>query len=402
MSLLGRVEGVALASLLAFGCVSSHEQDASVADAAVAVDADAGMPAVPRCWPVSASGDDAHELVLSPAITSASVFFLMDVTASMGEEVAALQTALPETIIPGIFAAIPDVELSVGELADFPIAPYGETGDVVLLMRQTAAADVSAAQAAVAALQLRNGLDRPESLVEALYLSITGEGLGELVAPAACPTGRFGHPCFREGDVPIFVVFTDAPSHEGPGGRHAYAGIVPAPHAYADAIAALEVDGARVVGLYSGDDGEGRDDLVALANATAATRDDGSPLVFDVGSRGQLLSGAVVDAIADLVSDAPLRVSLSVEDVDGDGDDASAWFTTTRLESVAPSEHLLAMAGRVAEVRPNASMSYALSIAPPSTLPDAPQRVRIVLREQAGSEVASAEVELRDAALGCP
>jgi hypothetical protein len=97
---------------------------------------------------------------------------------------------------------------------------------------------------------LRTGGDIPEALVPSLYAAISGRGLVAAANPVAsgwwatarstwttswaatplaadkvaggCPAGRTGYPCFRNQTTPIFVVFTDAPSHNGPGGQFGY------------------------------------------------------------------------------------------------------------------------------------------------------------------------------------
>jgi len=69
----------------------------------------------------------------------------------------------------------------------------------------------------VNALPSNGGADGPESQVESLYQIATGEGLGSWV-PAYAGPDCVGAPCFREGALPIIVMFTDAPMHNGPPG----------------------------------------------------------------------------------------------------------------------------------------------------------------------------------------
>src|SRR5690606_16624524 len=131
--------------------------------------------------------------------------------------------------------------------------------------------ELNRVQAAVDSLELGNGLDRPESQVEALYQVATGEGIGSYVPPSfGCPTGGFGYPCFRVDALPVVLLFTDAPFHAGPGGSNAYTcSISPPPHSYAQAVAALDALSIRVIGLYSGG-GEGLGDVNAIAVDTNA------------------------------------------------------------------------------------------------------------------------------------
>lgn len=94
---------------------------------------------------------------------------------------------------------------------------------------------------------LRTGGDIPESLVPALYAASSGAGflrsgtstfwvpdrsvwttswaatpLAPDLVVGGCPAGRSGYPCWRPQTTPIFVVMTDAPSHNGPGGQYGY------------------------------------------------------------------------------------------------------------------------------------------------------------------------------------
>jgi hypothetical protein len=97
----------------------------------------------------------------------------------------------------------------------------------------------------------RGGGDVPESLTSALYAAATGFALtrgatpdwnvprvnwitpwpndptsiskyGAHEAAGGCPQGRTGYPCWRPRTTPLFIVMTDAPSHNGPGGQYAY------------------------------------------------------------------------------------------------------------------------------------------------------------------------------------
>ena len=69
-----------------------------------------------------------------------------------------------------------------------------------------------------------------------------------------CLDTGYGAACFREAALPIIVHFSDICSHNGPPGDTGcddYVGITPAPHTWADAIAALNSRGAKYVGINS-------------------------------------------------------------------------------------------------------------------------------------------------------
>lgn len=174
---------------------------------------------------------------ITAQVRTADVYFLMDTTGSMGGEISNLQSDLtsgrflPRTdcdgdgstepvnggIIGAIRCTIPDAWFGVGRLDDYPVAPYGGHGDVVYENLQDITSDISAAQAAVNRLSLHWGNDNPESHTQALWAVATGGSLEPFIpARGTCPTeGAWGYPCFRPGTIPIVVLFTDAPMHEG-------------------------------------------------------------------------------------------------------------------------------------------------------------------------------------------
>lgn len=167
-------------------------------------------------------------LVFDIQVTTADVYFLMDTTGSMGGEINNLRASLASgTFLPGcgggvigaIRCTIPDAWFGVGFHDDYPISPYGgaSSGDLVYRNTLDITTSVSAAQTAVNALRTHWGNDWAEGQSQALYAVASGNGLGPyLPARTGCPAGRWGYPCFRDGTIPIVVLFTDAPFHNGP------------------------------------------------------------------------------------------------------------------------------------------------------------------------------------------
>jgi hypothetical protein len=262
-----------------------------------------------------------EELVLSyeARISAADIMFLVDTTGSMSGEIHQIQSTLRSTIIPGLTAAIGDVELSVGAFDDFDVGSYGSSGDTPFRLLQANTSDASRADSAVAMLSASGGGDGPESQVEALYQAATGAGIGSFVpAAASCPSGGRGYPCFRPDATPIILLFTDAQFHNGPGGAHAYSGISPSPARYEETVTALQDIGAKVLGLNSGGS-SGRHHLEAIARDTGAVRSDGTEVVFNIGSSGGSLDSSVISAVESLVDDVPIDVDVVIEDVGGSG-----------------------------------------------------------------------------------
>ena len=194
--------------------------------------------------------------------------------------------------------------------------------------------DILSVQGAMNGLLLQDGRDQPESHVEALYQTATGEGLEEWIEPSlGCPMGGFGYPCFREDALPVVLLFTDAPFHNGPGGRSPYA-LSPAPHDYDDAREALVDRGIKTIGFYSGPRSSGdRFDLEELARDTGTT-DGGSPLVFNIGTDGTGLGTDLIEAIKVFASTLIFDIDAQARDTDlTDGFDA-----TTFVDSIVPVE----------------------------------------------------------------
>ncbi len=222
-------------------------------------------------------------------VSTADVYFLVDVTGSMGDEIEQIRESLREVLIPGIAAEIDNVHFAVGYYADFPAGDYGAPTDEVFGLMAPSTDNAAVVQDAVNRLALQSGGDGPESTTEALYLSAAGSALGRYVPSRRCADPRsVGYP-----------FFTDAPFHNGPFGANPYdserLGVTA--HTYNEAVTALRGIGGKVLGLYSGGgDPEGLSHLQALARDTGAVRPDGSPIVFDIGFDGRALGAAVVEA----------------------------------------------------------------------------------------------------------
>ena len=306
------------------------------------------------------------------SISIADVFFLVDMTGSMRQERSNLIQGLVGTIIPGIEAAIPDVQFGVGGMDDYPYrspsgTTYGASSDLPFyLLREigsptadfggwsvsaspTACHDAIGTIAgapngqpdileAVIGLPCHSGSDAPESYVPALYATATGMGLtwptGSIPAKT-CPMvldeegTRRGYPCFRPGALPIVLLFGDDDFHNGPGGSEPYSFGGPS---YVETVAALNGIGARVIGINSGSDIE---DYRAVARDTGTVDAAGNPVVFSISGDGSGLSTAVVDAVVDVVGGTPQDVSTRTANVAGNPDD----FDGTRfIQSIVPLE----------------------------------------------------------------
>jgi hypothetical protein len=284
--------------------------------------------------------DPRRTFAFATDIRRADVYFLIDTTGSMGSPIANVQSSLTR-ISTELSARIDDLQMGVGHFEDFPNEPdcgffdfdcisgsaYGAAGDVAYANLQDITDSVSAVQTALNSLELGNGADGPESQIEALYQTATGEGgswtfdsgASHSIPPRTCPTipdevgTRRGYPCFRPGALPIIVLVSDVTFHNGPASGNGYAGIAPPPHSSAHATDAVAALGARVVGVAIG--GGGRNDQEALARASGTVDGTGRPLVYD--SAGGEVSDAIIEGITTLVGGTPQDVTTATENVAG-------------------------------------------------------------------------------------
>ncbi len=306
-------------------------------------------------------------------ISVADVFFLVDMTGSMRSERTNLINGLVGTIIPGIEAAIPDVQFGAGGFDDFPTARYGRSPDLPFYLLRTigppeqdlggwsiaagpttcpsngATNDIGMISGApngtadileaVQGLPCHGGSDGPEAYVPALHATATGMGLtwpGGSVPDQSCPSipdeagVRRGYPCFRPGALPIILLIGDSNFHNGPGGSNAYSFSAPT---YDATVAALTGIGARVIGVFSG--GGSSPDFTRLSTDTGTVDGSGAPLFFPISSDGSGLSSTVVDAVAQLVGGTPQDVNTRTENVPGNPDEFDA---TLFIKAIVPYE----------------------------------------------------------------
>ncbi len=304
----------------------------------------------------------------------ADVVFLIDVTASMQDEIERIRDQLRDKLAPAIREQIEDVSFAVATFGDFPVRPFGDFIDHPYRLVLASTDDVFRAQAAMNTIRLGNGGDEPESHVEGLYQLATGEGLGGYVpASFGCPSGGLGYACLREDALPIVLLFTDASFHNGPGGSQPYSGAIsPAPHTYDDARDALEAIGARVIGFDSGE-GTPAAHLRQLALDTRATNTLGLPLVYDIGRRGERLGTGVIDAMHAFAQSVEFDVDLRVMDVDPlDGVDASLFVERVIPARASPENGILDIdedAGRFLGVKSGTQLFFQLVLKNDAVVP---------------------------------
>ncbi|MDD9940624.1 MAG: VWA domain-containing protein [Myxococcales bacterium] len=344
------------------------------------------------------------DLSTDARLRRADVFFLLDTSGSMQQEIGEIRRTLRNELAPLIGQTFPDVEFGVGMFSDFPVLDYGAPGDVPFELGLEMTADLGAIQAALDRVGESSGLDTPESQVEALYQVATGEGLGRYVRPSVgCPSGGFGAPCFRTDAEPVVLLFTDAPFHNGPrdllGDRYIPGVIRPEPHLYGDALEVLQEHRIRVIGLWSGEaDGSDQEDLALVAQDTGALNGRGDPLVFDIGEDGERLGAGVVSSLSDFAEAAIFDVGVVALDPEPlDGVDVTAFLAEVRPVATIPDVGAVLdpEAARILGVRAGTTVVFEVVLRADAVVPgESPQRFRVRLQFRGDEEIFLGEREV--------
>lgn len=300
-----------------------------------------------------------RDLDFATDIRTADVFFITDTTGSMGSTVTNVKATVgtPGTgLIARISEVIPDAWFGGGQHDDFPFGGYGSGPDepFILAIRMTPPERSEDVRIAFDGIELHGGSDGPESQSEALFQIMNGAGetwtysggfgggstytIRRYVGD--CLDGGYGAPCFREGALPIIVHFTDICAHNGPPGDEGscstYTGITPEPASWADAVAAMNVRGAKYIGINasrtscSGVVGPSGSRpchfLQSTAEETGSIDLDGNLLVFDLpnGSTSTAFADQVVNAVETVATRVPIDVDTALRDDATDAEDVDA------------------------------------------------------------------------------
>ncbi len=207
-----------------------------------------------------------------PRVQKADVFFDIDTTGSMSGVISSLKSGLG-AIMSSARGRVTDSAFGVASFEDFPLSPYGGSGDEPFHLFSGITTDQSVAQAAANQLTLGGGGDLPEAGYEALFQAADGSGIsgtGGDFGPFKSG-GRIGGAQFRPGALPIIVHATDANAHDsvaGPG-NPAYPSGYNA-HDRTAALAALEKIGARVITTQNGPAAAAAAHLTDISQSTRA------------------------------------------------------------------------------------------------------------------------------------
>lgn len=207
-----------------------------------------------------------------PRVQRADVFFNVDTTGSMSGVITSLKTGLGG-IMTSTRARVSDSAFGVASFEDYPLTPYGSSGDEPFHLFSGITTDEPTAQTAANALTLGGGNDGPESGYEALFQAAAGTGVmgtGGNFGPFTA-VGRTGGAQFRPGSLPIIVHATDADAHDtvDATGNPAYPAAYNA-HGRTAALTALTKIGARVITIQNGSTSTAAAQLTEVSQTTRA------------------------------------------------------------------------------------------------------------------------------------
>jgi len=165
---------------------------------------------------------------VSPATTIADipqidVYFLIDATPTLAEEIAALQAEI-QTIIDDVRLTFGDARFGLGLYREYPwdpvAMPHSQSPYHHIL--DLTDNDVLVATA-VSTLNTVSNLSPNSAATQALYSIASGLGLADTVPNrGSCPEGPdadVGYPCFRPDALHVVMNVTDAAVYNGPAGQ---------------------------------------------------------------------------------------------------------------------------------------------------------------------------------------
>jgi hypothetical protein len=374
------------------------------------------------CVPVDPNRPSTQIVSAEVDIDRSDILFLVDNSSSMVGEIERIRSQLIDVLVPQIYERVSDARFGVAAFSDFGEREVGERSHPFQLLLPVTDR-VAAVLEAVERIELEYGGDNPESQLEALYQTATGEGLGVYIEPGpeCADDGRAGV-CFRSGSFAIVMLFTDAPMRDVlgimPSGEPSLFEIqgevmnepfIPVERGYDETIEALQEFSIRVVGLWSGGvEADGVDDMRRVARDTGAIDENGQPIVFDIGANGEALGAGVIGGLDGITAGSRHEVSLELEDADLlDGVDPRALVTGVRALRLEPGDRGTAAGDRFVDVRSGTRVFFELTF-DASALPRTELDQRFPLRVSAlasdGTRLSDETVDLVIAAEGevCP
>ena len=275
------------------------------------------------------------------------VAFLIDTTGSMSGTINGMTSEF-SSIVSQLSGILPDAQYGVATFDDYNYGGYGSGQDKPFELRQQITSDISRVQSSLSSIPLHYGNDGPESGMEGLYQSLTGEGYdqdcngsyasaddvkpflasssdpfngggGEFYDSSSAGGGTEGGYGFRPYALPIVVYATDNYMRDPSAGYGAPGGC-PGDATGADVVSATNALGGYLIGIgaNSGTPLPQMRDLATKTGSLADTDGDGAAddlLVFQWTGSSSTLRSTIVSAISDLVESVQFStVELQVED----------------------------------------------------------------------------------------
>jgi hypothetical protein len=325
-----------------------------------------------------------REFDFSTRIRAVDIVFMVDTTGSMGGTITEVQATLESTIVPGVAAALgagADARYAMAAHGDFQEGGWNYSGNMAMIQPLTF--DVAAVRRATAALEASSGGDGAESMVPAMHAALTGVGFPSYLDAsgggcdptlasairsawgtsdaAACgpvrnmdPVGdchqgpddpaAYGWACFQEGRVPIMVLFSDAPWHNGPNvaddGRmnvddNFYRVSTPGAPVWSSFVSAMTMRGAYFVGIDVSSWGDQTYmNSLELARLTGTVDGSGAPIAFN-GTAADV-SASVIDAIQRIAGTTRQNITTRVDPDRGETRIAPPNDTASFIDAVVP------------------------------------------------------------------
>jgi|GEM_PF-1446511 len=171
--------------------------------------------------PSGANEVDRRSIVSTSAeIPRMDVYFLIDATPTLAEEIAVLQAEILN-IVDDVRLIFPDAQFGLGLYREYPLpplaaahsqAPYHHVLDLT--------EDETLLQTAVSTLNTVSNATPASAATQALYSVASAQGLGDMVPNrGTCPNAEnadIGYPCFRQDALHVVMNITDAEVHNGP------------------------------------------------------------------------------------------------------------------------------------------------------------------------------------------
>jgi hypothetical protein len=153
-------------------------------------------------------------------IPQLDVYFLIDATPTLADEIAALQADI-SNIIAAVRLEFGDVRFGLGIYRAYPLsplaAPYSQSPYHHILDLTD---DDSLVEAAIGTLDTVANAALPTALTQALFATASGSGLGDMVANrGSCPdagVADVGYPCFRPDALHMIMNISDSEVYNGP------------------------------------------------------------------------------------------------------------------------------------------------------------------------------------------